>query len=156
MTNVHGFNKIVDGTSAQLDIRTPYIDNILSTYKNRFKLKSLQNDNDNDDRHNLVSSITVDVANNDISSVAFNQLPVSKQSHILFNDSTNSKVLKSIQRRYQLMTSKVKCKDDDKAKDIAKKYMQLANNNDINSIISMMTTDAVCYGNVGIDNIEKV
>ena len=33
--------------------------------------------------------------------------------------------------------------------------MNLANNNDINTIMTMMTNDTVCYGNMGIENVEK-
>jgi hypothetical protein len=122
---------------------------------------SNQDISSNNDKSIAVDATTInDISNQDISSnndksIVFNQLPVSKQSHIVFNDSNNTKLLKSIQKRYQLMTSKLKHKDDNNVKDIAKKYMQLANINDINSIISMMSNDAVCYGNVGIDNVEK-
>lgn len=45
--------------------------------------------------------------------------------------------------------------NDDNVKDVARRYMNLANNNDINTILTMMTNDTVCYGNVGIENVEK-
>jgi len=63
-------------------------------------------------------------------------------------------------KRYDHMFSKFhkqkdKDKDNEDIKDIARIYMNLANNNDINTIMTMMTNDTACYGNIGIENVEK-
>jgi len=86
-------------------------------------------------------------------------LSLSKQARIINNDDTNNKLLKKLLKRYNNMNKIFKKETNDneiiKLKDIAKKYIQLANNNDIDSIIDMIDSDnAVCYNNIGIEKIE--
>ena len=144
-------------------------------------IKSLMNNNNDDDNNNdnnesidiftksteskilrneslqisQASSKTTTTSSSSLSTT----LSLSKQARIINNDDTNNKLLKKLLKRYNNMNKIFKKETNDneviKLKDIAKKYIQLANNNDIDSIIDMIDSDnAVCYNNIGIQQIE--
>ena len=162
---------IMNNNLHQLDIKTPAIDTVLNNFKNRRLCHDDSNDITNNSLTNISKPQTVSLNEsltninkselltniNTSKSLTFNELSISKQArYILFNDNTNNKLLKSMIKRYDRMFLKFnKQKDYEDVKDIARTYMNLANNNDINTIMTMMTNDTVCYGNEGIENVEK-